>query len=211
VCPELSETDFPHYVYQCGNVYDMEKKQYNPKEEWTFNLIEELFDFIRDDKKMIAGSYCIFGHSAGAQFVHRMAIYMPEARFSLAIANGAGWYTLPDYKRTFYSGLKGSPVTEEGLKKAFEKPLIVLMGEKDFVSETRPSSYGQTTHKWDRVWRAQFFFEAAQSKSAELGVDLKWRYIKVPGADHNNPRHSLQASVYVAKSATNIVRQDKPQ
>jgi hypothetical protein len=206
LCPELSKRDFPFWQYNCGNIYDNEKKRFNPKEDWTFNLIEQLFDFIRDDRKMRVGSYCIFGHSAGAQLVQRMVLFMPEARFSLAIANGAGWYTLANFNYGFYAGLKGSPVTEEVLKKAFETKLIILMGSKDFVTKRRPTSYAATTHKWDRVWRAKFFYEEAKARSEQMGVDLNWIYKSVPNADHNNPKHALWASRYVAKSKRNISR-----
>ena len=206
LCPELSKTDFSFWEYNCGNIYDSEKKKFNPKEEWTFNLIEQLFDFVREDRKMIVGSYCIFGHSAGAQLVQRMVLFMPEARFSLAIANGAGWYTLPNFKCGFDDGLKGTPVTEEGLKKAFEKNLIVLMGDKDFVTKIKPTSYAETKHKWDRVWRAQFFYEETKARSEQMGVEFNWVYKSVPGADHNNPKHALWASRYIAKSSKNISR-----
>ncbi|MHC4068315.1 MAG: hypothetical protein ACYS18_04090 [Planctomycetota bacterium] len=206
LCPELSKKDFPYWEYNCGNIYDKEKKRYNPKEEWTFNLIEQLFDFVREDRKMRVGSYCIFGHSAGAQFVQRMVLFMPEARFSLAIANGAGWYTLPNFEYVFTDGLKGTSVTEEGLKKAFEKNLIILMGSKDFVTKTRPASYAATKHKWDRVWRAKFFYEEAKTRSEQMEVELNWVYKTVPGADHNNPKHALWGSRYAAKAPKDISR-----
>lgn len=210
LCPELSKSDFPFWEYQYGNIYDKENKKFNPKDVWTFNLIEELFDFVREERKMRVGSYCIFGHSAGAQFVQRMVLFMPESRFSLAIANGAGWYTLPNFKYSFYrdlSGLKGSPVTGEGLKKAFEKKLIILMGDKDFVTKTSPASYAATKHKWDRVWRAKFFYKEAHARSEQMGAEFNWIYKTVPDADHNNPKHALWASRYASKSSKNISRQ----
>ena len=101
---------------------------------------------------------------------------------------------------------KGTPAMEEGLKKAFEKSLIILMGNKDFVTKKRPASYDATTHKWDRVWRAKFFYQEARTKSEQMGVKLKWIYKTVPDADHNNPKHALLASRYIARSPKNISR-----
>lgn len=206
LCPELTMAEFPYWKYNCGNIYDEEKRIFNPKEKWTFNLIEQLFDFVREDRKMRVGAYCIFGHSSGAQFVQRMVLFMPEARFSLAIANGAGWYTLGNFDDIFYGGLKGTPVTKEDLKQAFDKYLIILMGDKDFVSRVRPASYTATTHKWDRVWRAKFFYEDAKKTSKEMGAKLRWTYRTVSGADHNSPRHAFLASRYAAKSPMTISR-----
>jgi hypothetical protein len=206
LCPELTKRDFSYWEYNCGNIYDKENKRFNPKEDWTFNLIEQLFDFVRKDRKMRVEAYCIFGHSAGAQVVQRMVLFMPEARFSLAIANGSGWYTMPNFKRGFVDGLKSTSVTEEGLKKAFEKNLIILMGDKDLVTKTRPASYAETKHKWDRVWRAQFFYEEAKTRSEQMGVEFNWIYKTVPNADHNNPKHALWGSRYAAKSKKSISR-----
>ena len=206
VCPELAKTDFNYWQYNCGNIYDNKKRRYNPKEQWSFNLIEQLFDFVKADRQMIVGSYCIFGHSAGAQFVQRMVLFMPEARCSLAIANGGGGYTMPNFEDNFTRGLKQTSVTEDGLKEAFKKHLIILMGEKDLVTMKRPASYAETTHKWDRVWRAKFFYEEAKAKAEQMQVDFNWTYKSVPGADHNNPKHALRASRYAAKSKKNIPR-----
>jgi len=200
LCPELPKDQFDYWAYNCGNIYDSQKKSFNPKEQWTFNLIEQLFDFAVADREMLTRCYCIFGHSSGAQFVHRMVIFMPEGRFSLAIANGAGWYTLSDFDRPFYSGLKNTAVTDDQLKKAFAKNLIILMGEKDFFTQTRPDTYDETTHKWDRLYRAEFFFQTAKENSKQLSADFNWLYRTVPNADHNNPRHAIWATRYIVKS-----------
>jgi hypothetical protein len=204
ICPELSDAEFPYSKYNLGNVYDEEKKKFNSREQWTFNIIEQLFDFVKEDRQIKVSTYCIYGHSSGAQFVQRMVLFMPEARFSTAIANGAGWYTLPSFDYEFDLGIKHSPVSEETLKKAFGKQLIILMGEKDFVSKIRPKSYAETTHQFDRLWRAMFFYEEAKSKSKELGVELNWIFKLVPDADHNDPPNFWVASALAAKSAKNI-------
>lgn len=204
LCPEMSMKDFPYLQYNFGNILNPEKKIFNPKKEWTFNLIEQLFDFAKKDKEIAVEAYCIFGHSSGAQFVQRMVLFMPEARFSLAIANGAGWYTLPDFNINFQTGLKGTPVTKESLKMAFEKKMILLMGTKDFVSKVKPASYDEATHAYDRVWRAQYFYQAAKNQSQKMGAKLNWNYKKVQNADHNSPLHAFVGSKYAAKSPKRI-------
>lgn len=200
VCPEFSKKDFPYWKYNCGNVYDQEKRSFRPKDQWTFNAIEQLFDFVKDDRQIDVDSYCIFGHSSGAQFVQRMVLFMPEAKFSVAIANGAGWYTMPSFEQAFDRGIRNSPLTNDTLKQAFEKDLVILMGAKDKVSKEMPPSYAETTHKWDRLWRAKFFYKDAQSKAEELGVEMKWKFRLVANADHNNPAHAAWASGYIARS-----------
>lgn len=209
LCPEFTKEDFPYMKYNLGNIYNEEKKKFNPKEEWTFNVIEKLFDFVKEDTKSKVNSYCIFGHSSGAQVVQRMVLFMPEARFSTAIANGGGWYTMPSFEQKFELGLRLTSVTDDTLKKAFAKELIILMGEKDFVSKVRPKSYAETTHQFDRLWRAMFFYEESQLKAKELGAELKWIFKTVPDADHNNPKHAQFALRYILKSDKYIEEPNK--
>src|SRR3712207_6943257 len=60
-------------------------------------LFRSLFDFVREATGNPSEQYRIYGHSAGAQFVHRLALFVPEARFATAIAANAGWYTMPTF------------------------------------------------------------------------------------------------------------------
>jgi hypothetical protein len=209
LCPEFSEQDFPGwYAYNGGYIYNYKEKKYSPKEEWAFHVIERLFDFVKEDRKMRVDSYGIFGHSAGAQFVQRMVLFMPEARFSVAIANGAGDYTHPTFDRLFSGGLGNTIATKQTVKKAFSKELIILMGSKDLMSKTMPKSEEQM-HKWDRVWRAKIFYKDAKEEAEKLGAEFNWRFQFVPNADHNNPKHALFGSRYIARSKKNIKRPEK--
>lgn len=204
LCPEFSEKEFPGWwQYNAGNIYDKEKNRYNPREMWTFNVIESLFDFVKKDRRMAVGSYCIFGHSAGAQFVHRMVLFMPEARFSMAIANGAGHYTEPTFDKKFTDGLKFTPVTEETLKKALRKDLIILIGNRDRVSRTMPKSRDKL-HQYDRFWKGELFFETAQAESKKRKIELNWRVRTVPNADHNDVRHAQYGAKYAVTSEKNL-------
>jgi hypothetical protein len=199
LCPEFSESEFPGWGrYNAGNIYDYEKKKYTDKSEWTFNVIEGLFDLVKQDRDLKAQAYCIFGHSAGAQFVHRMVLFMPEARFSLAISNGAGDYTSPVFNKVFSDGLKGTCVTEESLIKSFGKEMIIMMGAKDLVSKTMPAE--GHFDQYDRVWMARVFYQTAKQEAAKRMLTLKWRFTLVPNADHNNSVYAEIGSKLAARS-----------
>lgn len=207
LCPEFSEAEFPGlWSYNYGNVYDPEIKKYVPHNEWSFNVIEGLFDFVRQDLNLKVEAYCIFGHSAGAQFVHRMVLLMPDARFSLAIANGAGYYTEPLFDKEYIDGLKNTGATEETLKKAFNKEMVILMGDKDFVSKTMPQTPA-AFDPYDRVWRARIFFACAKTESEKRQIPLHWTLRYVPGADHNDPKHAEFGSRLAAQSKKKLVSQ----
>ena len=77
-------------AYNLGDVTEQADR-----EKWAFSFIEHLFDEVRDGQK----TYRIFGHGAGAQFVQRMAMFLPENRASVMIAANPGWYTMPEWRK----------------------------------------------------------------------------------------------------------------
>jgi poly(3-hydroxybutyrate) depolymerase len=94
--PEFSDDHYPgSESYNLGNVVDHDDEPV-PRERWSFNVVEALFDFVRRDVGNSSQDYMMFGHSAGAQFVHRFVLFMPEHRVRVAVAANAGWYTMPD-------------------------------------------------------------------------------------------------------------------
>jgi len=101
-----------------------------PIEEWTFSVIEALFDFVKADLGNTQATYDIWGHSAGGQFVHRYVLFMPDARTNRAVAANAGWYTVPDVEVNYPYGLKNCvTVTEATLRQSFAKTLYIQLGK----------------------------------------------------------------------------------
>lgn len=200
LCPEFSEAEFPGWwSYNGGNLYNEDKKAYTPRSEWAFNVIEGLFDFVKNDRQMIVDAYCIFGHSAGGQFVQRMVLFMPEARFSLAIANGPGSYTYPLMDKKLVDGVQFTEVTQESLRRSFQKEMILLVGSRDFVSKKMPQNPDEFD-PYDRLWRARHFYKTAKTEAENLNADYKWYLRMVPDADHNSPKHAEFGSKLAAKS-----------
>lgn len=68
-----------------------------PKAEWALTAIERLFDAVRDGLALTQTDYDIVGFSGGAQFVHRLVLFAPEARFRRAVAASAGRYAFPSW------------------------------------------------------------------------------------------------------------------
>jgi poly(3-hydroxybutyrate) depolymerase len=65
------------------------------REKWAYSAIEHLFDEVRDGQ----AGYTIFGHSAGAQFVQRMALLRPDNRATVMVAANPGWYAMPAWRK----------------------------------------------------------------------------------------------------------------
>ena len=154
----------------------------------AFGFIEPVFDAIKAATGNRSERYHLFGHSAGAQFVHRFLYFVPESRAENAVAANAGWWTLPDLKVDFPYGLRGSDVDEAALKKALRRPLTILLGMADTHTEDpnlrrTPEALAQGPH---RFARGQNFFATAQREAAALKVPIGWQLATAPGVAHSN-------------------------
>jgi len=187
IVPEISEDLFPGVAYNLGNVAD-EDGHLQPESEWAFAVVEPLFDAVVRDTGNSSEGYYLYGHSAGAQFVHRFVMFEPEARIVRAVSANAGWYTTLDDRVEFPYGLKNSPATTASVAHALRVPLTVLLGEDD----DDPDSDGLRTtddamaQGDTRLERGEFFYASARYASRALGVALAWHLATVPGVGHDN-------------------------
>ena len=186
IVPEFSLANYPGDLwYNAGNTYDAGNWQ--PKTNWTYTAIEHLFDYVRGKSGATRNTYLLFGHSAGGQFVHRMATVLPEARYSRAVAANSGFYLLPVYTVPYPFGLKASPLYESELPNVFARKLIVMSGGSD----TNPNDSGLANFPEaqaqgsTRFERARFYFTTVQSEASRLNVPLNWEYHVVPGVGHD--------------------------
>lgn len=188
--PHFDAERFPTRLFQQGGV-----RNQRDRAQWVYAVIERFFDEALLSGRVSGSHYVLFGHSAGAQFVHRMVMLMPEARFSTAVSANAGYYTLPLDKeraggRRFPFSLDGAPATEASLTVAFAKPLLVMLGDRD-TDPDHPQlnkSKGAEAQGPSRFDRGQNFMAVADTEAKRLGVPIHWREIIVPGVAHQAGR-----------------------
>ncbi|WP_293794916.1 hypothetical protein [uncultured Bosea sp.] len=193
LAPRFDSDQFPSRLFQQGGV-----RGEPDKAKWTFGLIERLFDAARASGRVSGDTYTLFGHSAGAQFVHRMLLLMPEARIATAAVGNAGYYTLPALQgeRAYPYSLKGTPATDATLARAFAKPMLVMLGDQDIDPNHHQlnKSRGAEEQGATRFARGQHFMAAAKDEARRLGVPLHWREIDVPGVAHQQSRMAKAAA-----------------
>jgi hypothetical protein len=189
VVPEFSQAEFPGdegYIY--GNTVDR-AGQPVPREQWSFSMIEPIFDAVRARTGNQSAGYRLYGHSAGAQFVQRFVYFVPRARLDRAVAANAGWYMMPDLTAHFPYGLRGTPVTADDLRHALTLPLVVLLGTADTnagdkVLRHTPEADAQGPY---RFARGKFFFAGAARLAQAQGAPFAWRLATAPGVGHSDP------------------------
>jgi pimeloyl-ACP methyl ester carboxylesterase len=195
IAPEFNEKDWPKAAsYNLGDVEGNANR-----EKWAFSLIEHLFDEMRDGQK----DYRIFGHSAGAQFVHRLLFLLPGNRASVAMIANAGWYTLPEWRADkaafkWPHSLVNAPggAGEKELREALARKVYVLLGEADTKTDDPllDKAEGSMKQGANRFERGENFFGAVTGAANALGVKLAWELSYVPGVGHEGGKMSRAAA-----------------
>ena len=200
VVPHFPVEDFPSsHQYNLGHVFDENSGKMRPVENWTFAAIEPLFDDVISRSSSKQTQYTLYGHSAGSQFVHRFLYYMPEARVKTYLAANAGWYTMPDFDTEYPYGLKDAAVDEDGLKAAFGKELVLLLGREDtdFTDPDLRSTPEAKRQGKNRLARGLTMYYVAKTNAAKMNAELRWRVVAVEGADHDNAKMAPTAAKFI--------------
>lgn len=131
--------------------------------------------------------FTMFGHSGGAQFVHRYAMMHPE-RLLGYVVSAAGWYTLPDPTLPYPLGAgEGRRGRTPDLDAFLRVPGCVVVGENDDSKEHR---YLRRSRKLDplqgvtRLERARTWVSAVRRASAERGLYTQYGFYVLPDTGH---------------------------
>ena len=208
IAPKFSIDYYPELGddYLMGNVYidgdNPTPESRNPENEWTFSVVEPLFDSIVSDIGGTQTEYKAWGHSGGAQFLHRLLMFITDVRIDVAVCSNAGWYTVPENEIHYPCGnsLPFGPAnnifyflqsTSDGLnfniEQFFSKKLIVHLGTND----TDPNSSGlrhndvvDNQQGLNRYVRGNYFFNTGQAYAQDLNTPFNWEQHDVLGANH---------------------------
>ena len=170
---------------------------------YLHNSIDTLFKYIKTKFKLNDKLYDIYGHSAGAQFVHRYLLMSDNPSVNKAVAANAGWYTFLN-GADFPYGVKNPPIslTDSNVKKFLSTNLYILIGTNDIdVDSSINKSKGAQKQGINRLQRAKNFFTYTESIVEQNNLEFKWKYQAVPGAPHSNKVMSRAAVLLLFESS----------
>ena len=202
VVPEFSAEGFPGAGnYNFGAVFD-EAGALRPRAAWSYSSIEPLFDALRKQESLATDRYWLFGHSAGAQFVHRLVMLGGGPRMIAAMAANSGSYMMPSRSERWPFGLDGAPVRDA--QAGFATPMVVMLGDADADPQHRslprqPEAMRQGPHRFARGLN---FYDTARRAAAADSLRFNWSCVVVPGVAHDNAG--------MARSAIEVVRVGMP-
>ena len=167
------------------------------------NSIDTLFKYIKAKFKLTDKLYDIYGHSAGAQFVHRYLLMSDNPSVNKAVAANAGWYTFLN-GADFPYGVKNTPISlsDNNVKKFLSMDLHILIGSNDIdVNSSINKSNGAQNQGLNRFQRAKNFFEYTESIVEQNNLEFNWQYQVVSGAPHSNKVMSRAAVLILLGSS----------
>jgi hypothetical protein len=206
IAPEFTEAAFPGPAwYSFGNRSDQEGRQ-KPREQWTFGVPGRIFEALRAQGLTTQHSYGQFGHSSGAQFVHRAMSLGFRRAVAVAVTANAGTYAMPDLETAFPYGLGGVGLDESTLRDLLTFPLAVFAGtaDVDTASPHFPKGDAAMCQGPTRFARAHAYFAATRRASEGLGVTCQWSITDVQGVGHEGDRMSAAAAPMLAAALHDV-------
>ncbi|MCO7224588.1 hypothetical protein [Pleionea sp. CnH1-48] len=215
--PHYSEQDFPRFwSYNLAGMItdvtiDRKKmaishfKLVNQAVSWLYQDFDAIFHQVKQKVSLSATHYDMFGHSAGGQILHRMALFHPNNKAHRILASNSGWYTTANFSQAFPYGLKNAPLSESDLPLILKQKLILFLGEKDNANETRGHLVHnvmldqQGTH---RLARGKHFFKKAKQLAQKKSLKHQWKIHIVPNVGHDYRKMSAAAANYLYGSET---------
>jgi len=169
--------------------------------EWIYNDFDRIFNLIKEELSLGTDTYDMFGHSAGGQILHRLAIFKSENKANRILASNSGWYTVPIDMEVFPYGLNESNTSSS--KVDFSTNLILFLGEKDDANETR----GDLRHSPEvdkqglyRLERGKYFYNESKKIASKWRSDFNWKLEIVPDVGHDYKGMSKAAADYLYKN-----------
>ncbi len=194
LAPEFNAQDFPGSLgYMQGGMLDADGAE-RPVEDWTFSLIDPIVTEFQQTQGSTDPHVDLWGHSAGAQFVHRFMMFLGSDLVDRAVAANAGWYTTLDPDVAYPYGIWNAPVGGSSPAQALAHPLILSLGTADTLYAGpihTPEADQQGLNRYDRG--IHFASVAAQNGA----VGSPWQLFEVQGVGHNSASMAAAAAVWL--------------
>lgn len=186
VAPKFDRDRFPNRRYQRGGI--TRRGRVEPRERWTVNLIPVLLEWVRRQEGKPELPIYLFGHSAGGQFLSRVAAFsdLIDVR-RIVIANPSS-HVVADLNEAAPYGLGGvfDPAAgEDALRRYLGLPITIYLGDRDTGSyrlHGHPAAQRQGTN---RLERGRGVFERAAEMAHRLETPFNWQLVIAPGIDHS--------------------------
>jgi len=148
--------------------------------------VADLVDWVRREEQRCVDCY-LLGHSAGGQFLSRVAAFVPTDAKRIVIANPST-YVFPNLAVEAPYGLGGvypGARAESELRRYLEQPVTIFLGTADTSDKNRNDSAEAQAQGATRYERARNVYRAAEQLASSRGWTFNWRLVEAPGIGHS--------------------------
>ena len=189
--PHFDKARFPYNDYQQGGI--LREGVARPRGDWTFSRLPAMISALQEGAGNPRLPYYILGHSAGGQFVARLAATAGALGAQRLIAANPGSHLFPTREAKYGYGFGGLPdelANDEAIKRFLAAPLTLYLGTAD-NDPNHPSldrseaALLQGPHRYGRGLNC---FATAQELARSRGWAFNWRKVEVDGIAHEAAR-----------------------
>jgi len=155
-----------------------------PSETWTVNIIPRMANWVKQLERRDM-PVTLMGHSAGAQFLSRVAAYSNISAQRMIVANPSTHVTasLQTQAPFGFGGVFRNPEAE--LRAYLSKPVVIALGEEDTGDENLSTTQEAMAQGANRLERGKNVFAQAQQLARSRGWSFGWKPVLVPGTAHS--------------------------
>jgi hypothetical protein len=188
VAPVFGTGQFSSSEYQMGGI--VSGGRLLSQEDWTVSIVNDIAEWAH--AKVGNGSNdetILFGHSAGAQFLSRVAAFGDDATFDkMIIANPSTHVRASLTEKVSYGfdGYFSSTKGEAMLKDYLADPVTIYLGSEDDDPNAADLSKGAAAMRQgdDRLERGRFVYNEAKKVAESKGWAFNWELVIADGVGH---------------------------
>jgi pimeloyl-ACP methyl ester carboxylesterase len=185
--PLFDRDRFPNWRYHRGGLVD--DGEVVPRQQWTVSYVKDLVDWARHRERLPDAPYYLFGHSAGGQFLSRVAAFaLPADARRIVIANPST-YVLPLIEEAAPYGMGGifnHEQSKEQLRRYLQLPITIYLGLEDTGDEDLTRNEEAMRQGENRLERGEYVFRLAHSIAEAEGWNFRWRLVRAPRVGHSS-------------------------
>jgi poly(3-hydroxybutyrate) depolymerase len=200
VAPRFDAERFPSRAYQRGGLLRADGSA-APPAEWTYSRLPELAAAMRERTGKRDAKLYVIGHSAGGQFLVRMAAFADIGAERIVAAN-PGSVLLPTREHPFGYGFGGLPAelaNDDRLRSYLAAPLTLYLGTgDDHPDEHFDQSADAMAQGGGRHQRGLALWWTAKNLAAQRGWPFQWRLVEAAAVGHDHEQMFDHAQCAVA-------------
>lgn len=186
VVPLFDSSRFPSWKYQRGGAVNT-SGQVQPYDKWTVHYVEAIVAWARGKMNNATMPYYLFGHSAGGQFLSRVAGYAPpDDAQRIVIANPSThvWPTFDEALPYGFGKLPSGLNATTMLRDYLTAPVTIYLGSEDTDDEDLAMGKAAMRQGENRLERGLNVYRLAERIAKSNGWQFGWKLVIAEGVGH---------------------------